>query len=164
MHHHGYLWTGPKERFDQEALRRPPYPAPPPAGSRPELIQRYREVATEFPTSDLPPLETAYWLIKPPSLVCGTWDEAKEAASWLGERLAEYAHRFTHDRDRDTSHLAALAISIAAQLESGADVSLGFYLERPSYLSLALVTCSPNRSMPQLQNRFRQSLTERRPQ
>ncbi|MEV6500920.1 hypothetical protein [Streptomyces prunicolor] len=28
--------------------------------------------------------------------------------------------------------------------------SYGFYLERPSYLSLALVTCSPNRAMPEL--------------
>ena len=35
-------------------------------------------------------------------------------------------------------------------LGSGADVSFGFYLERPSYLSLALVTCSPNRGNPEL--------------
>jgi hypothetical protein len=40
--------------------------------------------------------------------------------------------------------------SAAERLESGADVSLGFYLERPAYLSLALVTCSPNRSKPEL--------------
>lgn len=91
MHHHAYLWTGPKTRFDDEALRRPPHPDPPPAGSRPELIERYRQVAAEFRTSDLPPLETAYWLVKPRSLVRGTWEEAKEAAAWLGERLAEYA-------------------------------------------------------------------------
>lgn len=90
MHHHAYLWTGPKERFDDEALRRPPHPDPPPAGGRPELVERYRQVAAEFRTSDLPPLETAYWLVKPRSLVRGTWDEAKEAAAWLGERLAEY--------------------------------------------------------------------------
>jgi hypothetical protein len=52
VHHHGYLWTGPKERFDAEALRRPPHPEPPPAGSgKPELIQRYREVVAEFPVT-----------------------------------------------------------------------------------------------------------------
>ncbi|MGW4886239.1 hypothetical protein [Streptomyces murinus] len=150
MHHHGYLWTGPKERFDNEALRRPPRPEPPPAGSRPELIQRYREVAADFPTVDLPPLETAYWLIKPRSLVRGTWDEAKEAAAWLGEQLAEYAHRFAAERDRDTTRLAMLVNSVAERLGSGADVSFGFYLERPSYLSLAVVACSPNRSKPEL--------------
>ena len=150
MHHHGYLWTGPKQRFDQEALRRPPHPEPPPAGSRPELIQRHREVAAEFPTSDLPPLETAFWLVKPRSLVRGTWDEAKEAASWLGERLAESAPRFASEAQRDTTHLAMLVNSAAGRLESGTDVSLGFYLERPSYLSLAVVTCSPNRAIPEL--------------
>ncbi|MGW2847017.1 hypothetical protein [Streptomyces sp. NPDC001274] len=144
MHHHGYLWTGPKERFDQEALRRPPHPEPPPAGSRPELAHRYREVATEFPASDLPPLETAYWLVKPPSLVRGTWDEAKEAASWLGERLAAYAFRFAAETDRDTARLARLVYAAAEQLRSGADVSHGFYLERPAFLSLAVVTCTPN--------------------
>ncbi|WP_076972181.1 hypothetical protein [Streptomyces sparsogenes] len=148
MHHHGYLWAGPKERFDNEALRRPPHPEPPPAGSRPELIQRYREVATEFPTVDLPPLETAYWLIKPRSLVRGTWVEAKEAASWLDERLAEYAARFASERDRDTTRLAGLVDTAAEQLCTGADVSYGFYLERPSYLSLTVVTCSPNRALP----------------
>ncbi|MBZ9644430.1 hypothetical protein, partial [Streptomyces sp. PSKA30] len=147
---HGYLWIGAKERFDQEALRRPPYPEPPPAGSKPELIQRYREVAAEFPTIDLPPLETAYWLVKPRSLVCGTWDEPKEAAAWLGERLAEYAPRFASEWDRDIIRLAVLVNSSAERLESGTDVSLGFYLERPSYLSLALVACSPNRSKPEL--------------
>ncbi|KMS67330.1 hypothetical protein ACM01_43230 [Streptomyces viridochromogenes] len=150
MHHHGYLWTGPKERLDQEALRRPPHPEPPPVGSKPELIQRYREVAAEFPTVDLPPLETAYWLIKPRSLVRGTWAEAKEAAAWLGESLAEHAPRFAWERDRDTTRLAILVNSTAEQLDSGADVSFGFYLERPSYLSVAVVTCSPNRSKPEL--------------
>ncbi|MBO4258779.1 hypothetical protein GRC12_33670, partial [Streptomyces griseorubiginosus] len=44
--------------------------------------------------------------------------------------------------------LARLVVSAAEHLHSGADVSYGFYLERPSYLSLAVVTCSPNRALP----------------
>ncbi|MFJ9856204.1 hypothetical protein ACWEV9_08480 [Streptomyces albogriseolus] len=150
MHHHAYLWTGPKARFDDEALRRPPHPDPPPAGSRPELIERYRLVAAEFRTSDLPPLETAYWLVKPRSLVRGTWEEAKEAAAWLGERLAEYAPRFAAEHERDTARLARVVESAAERLHAGGDVSYGRYLERPSYLSLAVVTCSPNRAVPGL--------------
>ncbi|WP_406170778.1 hypothetical protein [Streptomyces sp. NBC_00996] len=149
-HHHGYLWTGPKQRFDQEALRRPPHPDPPPAGSRPELIQRYREVVAEFPSSDLPPLETAFWLMKSPSAVRGTWDEPKEAAAWLGDRLTEYAPRFDSAAERDIMRIALLMNSTMEQLSWGSDVSLGFYLERPLYLSLALVTCSPNRAAPDL--------------
>ncbi|SOD86303.1 hypothetical protein [Streptomyces sp. Ag109_G2-15] len=150
MHHHGYLWVGAKERFDQEALRRPPHPEPPPAGSKPELIQRYREVAAEFASVDLPPLETAYWLVKPRSLVRGTWGEAKDAAAWIGARVAEYAPRFASEGERHFIDLALLANSTAEKLSSGGDVSLGFYLDRPSYLSLAVVTCSPNRTKPEL--------------
>ncbi|GCB49100.1 hypothetical protein SNL152K_6433 [Streptomyces sp. NL15-2K] len=107
-------------------------------------------MVAEFPTADLPPIETAYWLIKPRSLVRGSWEEAKEAAAWLGETLAEYAPRFASERDRDTTRLAELVNTAAEQLHSGADVSHGFYLERPSYLSLAVVTCSPNRAIPEL--------------
>ncbi|MEU5525300.1 hypothetical protein ABZ759_32990 [Streptomyces sp. NPDC047860] len=150
MHHHAYLWAGPKTRFDDEALRRPPHPDPPPAGSRPELIERYRLVAAEFRTSDLPPLEAAYWLIKPRSVVRGTWTEAKDAAAWLGERLAEYAPRFAAEHDRDTARLARLVDSAAERLHAGGDVSYGHYLERPSYLFLAVVTCFPNRTTPEL--------------
>ncbi|MFJ4523105.1 hypothetical protein ACIP4Y_19470 [Streptomyces sp. NPDC088810] len=150
MHHHAYLWAGPKARFDEEALRRPPHPQPPPAESRPELVLRYREVTAEFPKSELPPLETAYWLVKPPSLVRGTWADPKAAAAWLHERLAEYAPRFASEAQRHGTRLSALVTSAAERLGSGGDVSLGFYLERPSYLSLALVTCSPNRQFPTL--------------
>ncbi|MCX4666757.1 hypothetical protein OG453_08745 [Streptomyces sp. NBC_01381] len=150
MHHHGYLWTGPKQRFDDEALRRPPPPQPPPDGGRPELIQRHREVQAEFPVVDLPPLETAYWLIKPEKLIRGTWEEPKEAADWLGERLVEYAPRFDSGSGREGARLAILVDSAAERLGWGGDVSHGCYLERPSFLSLALVCCSPNRFLPEL--------------
>ncbi|WP_073443073.1 hypothetical protein [Streptomyces yunnanensis] len=153
MHHHGYLWTGPKGHFDQEALRRPP-PSDPPLPPAPgntamqALADRYRQVAAEFPVSGLPPIETAHWLAKPPGLIRGTWEEPKEAAEWLGHRLAEYAPRFQSGRDQDTLCLAARVASVAGRLAWGGDVSLGFYLERPAFLSLAMVTCSPNHTAP----------------
>ncbi|MFF5857850.1 hypothetical protein ACFY8B_19815 [Streptomyces sp. NPDC012751] len=150
MHHHAYLWTGPKARFDQEALRRPPHPEPPPPGSGPELVQRYRAAAADFPASPLPPLETAHWLIKPHSLVRGTWSEPSAAGAWLGERLAEYAGRFASPAQCEGGRLAALVGSARERLAAGGDVSLGFYLERPAFLSLALVTCAPNRARPDL--------------
>ncbi|SCF69855.1 hypothetical protein GA0115256_115236 [Streptomyces sp. DconLS] len=150
MHHHGYLWTGPKARFDQEALRRPPHPEPPPPGSRPELIARYREVTGEFPVSDLPPLETAYWLLKPGSLVRGTWRSAQEAAAWIRRQLEGFAGRFAGEEQSDRVARDALVASVVERLGHGGDVSLGFYLERPAFLSLSLVTCSPNRARPEL--------------
>lgn len=150
MHHHGYVWTGPKQRYDDEALRRPPPPHSPPDGSRPDLVLRHREVKAEFPLVDLPPLETAYWLIKPEKLVRGTWEEPKVAADWLGERLGEYALRFDSEGGRDRGRLAMLVESAAEQLDQGRDVSHSCYLERPTFLSLALVCCSPNRYLPAL--------------
>lgn len=99
---------------------------------------------------DLPPLETAHWLIKPAKLVRGAWGEPKEAAEWLGRQLAEYAPRFSSESDRDSTRLALLVRSAADRLGRGGDVSHGFYLERPAFLSVALVTCSPNRAAPDL--------------
>lgn len=152
MHHHGYLWVGPKARFDDEALRRPPHPDPPPGDARPELVRRYREVAAEFPVVDLPPLETAYWLVKPHTLVRGSWADPQEAASWLGEQLGAYAHRFASgaERTRNTMHVAGVVQSAAERLGWGGDVALGFYLDHPAFLSLTLVSCSPHHSRPEL--------------
>ncbi|MEU9338203.1 hypothetical protein AB0D49_34490 [Streptomyces sp. NPDC048290] len=150
MHHHGYLWTGPKQRFDDEALRRPAHPVPPPAGARPELVQRYREVKAGFPVVELPPLETAHWLVKPAGQVRGTWAEPHAAARWLGARVAEYAPRFAAGPDRDRARLTALVGSAAARLGWGGDVSWGFYLEQPAFLYLSVVSCAPNRARPDL--------------
>ena len=54
------------------------------------------------------------------------------------------------EHDRDPVRLAQLVDSAAERLHAGGDVSYGHYLERPSYLALAVVTCSPNRSAPEL--------------
>ncbi|MFF8959019.1 hypothetical protein [Streptomyces sp. NPDC014894] len=151
MHHHGYLWTGPKQRFDEEALRRAPHPAGPVEGGSAEAGRRYREVRAGFSVVDLPPVETAYWLIKPRGLVRGSWDGPKGAAEWLGERLAEHAHRFAAEADRDGARVAGLVVAAAGRLARGGDVSHGFYLERPAFLSLAVVCCSPNRAAPELE-------------
>ncbi|MDT3396275.1 hypothetical protein RKE29_06420 [Streptomyces sp. B1866] len=150
MHHHGYLWVGPKQLFDEEALRRPPHPQPPSSGSRPELVRRYRDVVVAFPVSDLPPIETAHWLMKPRTSVRGTWQEPQAAAGWLRERLTEYAPRFTPGLPADGTCLTTLVDSAAQRVGWGGDVSLGYYLERPMFLSLALVTCSPNRAAADL--------------
>lgn len=76
--------------------------------------------------------------------------DPKAAVSWLSDRLTEYAPRFASESQRDCRRRRALVPSAHEQLASGGDVSLGFYLERPSFLSVALLTCSPNRAWPQL--------------
>ncbi|MFJ5111524.1 hypothetical protein ACIQAD_12900 [Streptomyces sp. NPDC088551] len=150
MHHHGYAWTGPKQRFDQDGFRRPPGLHPPPPDSRPELLQRCRDVAAAFPVSELPPIQTAHWLMKPPAAIRGTWEEPERAVAWMKKQLAAYATRFDSPVYQDSAHLTLVTDSAAERLGWGGDVSLGFYLERPAFLSLALVTCSPNRAAPAL--------------
>ncbi|MEV8015072.1 hypothetical protein AB0O76_01670 [Streptomyces sp. NPDC086554] len=149
MHHHGYAWLGERKQFDQEALRRPPHPDPPPVEGNAELLNRYREVQAEFPVVDLPPMGTAFWLIKPSKLVRGTWGRPKQAAEWLGERLAEHAPRFASPQDRDTTKLAVLVASAVERLSWGGDVSLGYYVGQTQFLSLAIVAC-PNRAEREL--------------
>ncbi|MFG2179532.1 hypothetical protein ACGFLS_12555 [Streptomyces abikoensis] len=149
MHVHGYLWTGEKAVFDKESVRRPPPSIAPAPTSPDEVRQRYREAVTAWRTTDVPPIETALWLLKPAKLVQGTWDEPKEAAEWLGKRLAEYAPRFASRHDQDATRLTALVLSTADRLAQGGDVSLGFYLRGALFLSTALVTCSRNRARPE---------------
>lgn len=132
--------------FDKESVRRPPPSLAPTATSPDEVQQRYQEAVAEWKTADVPPIETAYWLLKPARLIRGTWDEPKEAANWLGQQLAEHAPRFTSEHDRDTTRTVVLVASAAERLALGGDVSLGFYLRGALFLSVALVTCSPNRA------------------
>ncbi|MET7935295.1 hypothetical protein [Streptomyces sp. NPDC005322] len=148
MHIHAYSWLGEKELFDREALRRlPDRPRPP---VTPEDEEYYRTLIDAFRRSELPPLETANWLLKTPGLIRATFDEPKDAAAWLGRELTEHAPGFLSHQEADTARLSRLVTTAAERLAHGGDVSFGFYLGRTSFLSLALVTCSPNHWSPDL--------------
>ncbi|MEV6777581.1 hypothetical protein [Streptomyces syringium] len=149
MHHHGYAWLGEKKTFDKESLRRPPGQAPT-ATSTQDVLDRYRDAVSEFPTSTVPPLQTAHWLMKPASMVRGTWEEPNKAGDWLGLQLAEFAPRFTTVAEREVTRLAVLVKASVERLMWGGDVSLGHYLTGTVFHSVALVTCSPNRVSPDL--------------
>ncbi|MBT2386949.1 hypothetical protein [Streptomyces sp. ISL-11] len=155
MHIHGYSWVGEKRTFDDEALRRPPHPDPPPVPRKGDaaahrLAERFREVAAEFAVTGIPPLQTAHWLIKPASMIRGTWEEPKEAGEWLGLQLAEFAPRFASGGERKVTRLLFLVGAAVERLTWGMDVSLGHYLKGTVFHSVALVTCSPNLSAPDL--------------
>ncbi|MFT2019698.1 hypothetical protein ACMA1D_28265 [Streptomyces sp. 796.1] len=98
----------------------------------------------------MPPIETALWLLKPPRLIRSTCPHPQEAANWLGQQLTAHAPRFASPHDSHTRWLAALNTSTTEQLTRGSDVSLGFYLRGALFLSVALVTCTPNRTKPEL--------------
>ncbi|MFI1830954.1 hypothetical protein ACH41E_31605 [Streptomyces sp. NPDC020412] len=155
MHHHGYAWVGEKRAFDDEAVRRPPHPHPPPDVAHGDavaqrLLDRHREVVKEFAVTSLPPIQTAHWLLKPAAAVRGTWADPEVAGAWLADRLAEYAPRFAHESERDPARLARLARTAVERSGWGGDVSLGHYLAGTLFHSVALVACSPNRTDPAL--------------
>ncbi|GAA0408395.1 hypothetical protein [Streptomyces luteireticuli] len=150
MHFHGYQWVGDKADFDKERLRRPPSLVEPTVTSPPEVLERYREAVAEWPVTGVPPLETAYWLIKPAKLIRGTWDHPKRAADWAVDRLVEYAPRLASLADRNRARCEWMARYITHTLVDGQDVSVGYYLARPQFLSLAVVACSPNRALAEL--------------
>lgn len=150
MHFHGYSWVGDKAVFDKESIRRPPSSVEPTPTSPPDVVERYREAVMEWRATGVPPLETAYWLLKPAKLIRGTWQHPKQAATWLSEQLDEYVPRFVSQADRNPIRLADKGSYATKTLGWGMDVSLGFYLGRPLFLSLAVVTCSPNRAIPEV--------------
>ncbi|MER6719284.1 MULTISPECIES: hypothetical protein [Streptomyces] len=150
MHHHGYAWVGEKKVFDNESIRRPPLEHAPPVGAEEALRERYRNAVADFPATGVPPVQTAHWLMKPASMVRGTWEEPKEAGEWLGLQLAEFAPRFAGEADREVTRLVLLVKAAVERLAWGGDVSLGHYLKGTVFHSVALVTCSPNRSGPDL--------------
>ncbi|MQS39357.1 hypothetical protein [Streptomyces katsurahamanus] len=149
MHIHGYAWLGEKQMFDKESVRRPPG-EPPSASSPVDVLDRYRQAVAEFPTTAVPPIQTAHWLMKPASMVRGTWEEPKEAGEWLGLQLAELAPRFADRSEREAARLATVGRAAVERLTWGGDISLGHYLTGAVFHSLALVTCSPNRTAPGL--------------
>ncbi|MEU4179352.1 hypothetical protein [Streptomyces sp. NPDC026589] len=149
MHHHGYAWVGEKAMFDKESVRRPPGEAPTPTSEQ-EVHHRYREAVAAFPSPETPPIQTAHWLMKPSSTIRGTWEEPKEAGAWLGRQLAEFAARFASPQEREATRLLLLVKAAVERLAEGDDVSLGHYLRGTVFHSVALVTRSPNRSVPGL--------------
>ncbi|TSB19409.1 hypothetical protein OG422_13450 [Streptomyces sp. NBC_01525] len=136
--------------FDREGFRRPPPPMEPVATCPPDVVERYRRAAVEWRTGEVPPIEVALWLTKPAGQVRGTWREPAEAADWLGGQLASYAPRFASAQDRDGERLARWVGAAADRLARGLDVVHGVYLGRPLFLSLGVVTCSPNRARNEL--------------
>ncbi|MFD7899230.1 hypothetical protein [Streptomyces sp. NPDC059743] len=126
QHIHGYSWLGEKSSFDKESERRPESPA--------------------FAHSELPPIQTGNWLLKPVALIRGTWEEPKEAGEWLGRQLDEFAPRFAFDRERDAERLGQLVRAAVERVGWGGDVSYGHYLRGSVFHSLALVTCRPSRA------------------
>ncbi|MBH5335422.1 hypothetical protein IHE55_11675 [Streptomyces pactum] len=128
MHHHGYVWLGSGHDLNKDGPRRPAHP--------------------DFGSTTVVPLEVAHWLLKPPSFIRGTWTAPAAAVAWFERQVREHAPSFTSGHERDRS---AGVIGTAAETAAGGrDVVGGWYLAGQRFLSVCLVTCSPNRTRPDI--------------
>ncbi|MEU9603155.1 hypothetical protein [Streptomyces sp. NPDC048057] len=125
-HHHGYTWLGSGFDLHQDGPRRAVHPT--------------------FATNPLPPLEVAHWLLKPASLVRGTYDGPREAAEWFAAQVRPHAATFATQPDPFT--IDDRIPAIAEQVADGADVVGGWWLTGQRFLSVTLVACSPHRLRP----------------
>lgn len=111
----------------------------------------------------MPPIQTAHWLMKPPSTIPGTREEPKEAGEWLGLQLAEFAPRFASPQEADAIHLVVLVRAAVERLTWGGDVSLGHYLSGTVFHSTRMPSSSrTERSSSGVGEARRPGLTARR--
>ncbi|MER5771013.1 hypothetical protein [Streptomyces sp. NPDC001985] len=129
-HWHGYgPWTGSRDTYAQEALRRP--------GSHPEDPH-----TRAFIASPLPPMQTGHWLLRTGQTTPDrTWSALSQALAWLAEIHAAHP---PHGRYPGVDIKLAHARDA---LPRGTDVVWVHYTRTQHLVSLSVVCC-PQRFHP----------------
>lgn len=155
-HYHGYgPWIGTPESYHKEGNRRPPHPDPP-VSQGPEdkaaerVLARYREVAAEFPTSDLPPMMTGHWLMKRSQAARDrTWTDPAVALEWMTQNYRAHPPFEREDGRRAYESLDVKRDYVIRVLPGGVDVTWAYYNRAGNIVSMSVVCC-PNRHHPDL--------------
>ncbi|WP_260867263.1 hypothetical protein [Streptomyces sp. SAJ15] len=100
--------------------------------------------------SKVVPLELAHWLLKPASLIQGTWNEPMEATDWFRAHVRMYAPSFASEHHRDETRLTERISRAVEAMRNGEDVAGGWYLTGQGFLSVCLIACSPHRMRPDI--------------
>jgi len=124
MHYHGYLWQGSGE--ERQFRVSETYPEHP-----------------DFGLSPLPPQRVCWWLLKPASMVEGTWESPGEAVAWLADRYAAVFPRIRTDRPEWYAPRARQGFWMDS-LEQGTDLVCAHWLQGGEGFTAAVVCC-PNR-------------------
>ncbi|MEU2062328.1 hypothetical protein [Streptomyces sp. NPDC013455] len=156
-HFHGYgPWIGSPDSYHREGDRRPPHPDPPapPASDEDKaairILQRYREVMAEFPTSNLPPMMSGHWLMKRNQAAHErTWTDATAALDWMVKHFLDNPPMQREDGRQAYASLDTRREYVLDVLPVGVDVSWVYYNRPGNIVSLNLVCC-PNRHHPDL--------------
>ncbi|MFJ4594362.1 hypothetical protein [Kitasatospora sp. NPDC088861] len=125
MHFHGYEWAGDGRLLAKEPERRP--------------IE-----AARFGLSELPPMMTGWWLLRPAAQVRGTWETAAGAANWLAERYEEHTPGGDPQLPFEARRLRAVE-----QLEGASDVVWSRWVSDSRWSGHYVIAC-PNRIWPDI--------------
>ncbi|MFF3557141.1 hypothetical protein ACWD4V_07550 [Streptomyces tsukubensis] len=156
-HWHGCgPWIGPSKAYGQEGGRRPPHPNGAPSvldlenKQQVDLLNRYREAASEFQNGDVPPTMTGYWLMKK-HLASGerTWSDLGAALAWLTKVYEANPPFERADGLKAYSSLEEKLEYAEDVLPRGVDVSWVHYLASENLASFSVVCC-PNRFHPDI--------------
>ncbi|MFI5803139.1 hypothetical protein [Streptomyces sp. NPDC051561] len=115
-----------------------------------QVFDRWHEVKREFPTTDLPPIQTGHWLIRrnraSPER---TWVVVEGAVAWLTE-----AYKATPPFSRTDGKQAYVSLEehqaqALERLPLGTDV-LWVHYTQAKHLFSAAVVCCPNHFFPEI--------------
>ncbi|MFE4977594.1 hypothetical protein ACFRAR_36490 [Kitasatospora sp. NPDC056651] len=123
MHFHGYEWAGDGRLLAKESERRP-------------------VDGSGFRLSELPPMMTGWWLLRPAAQIRGTWETATEATEWLANRYEEQTP------NGDTwLPIPTRRRHTAAQLAQGLDAVWSRWTSDSRWSGHYVIVC-PNRAWP----------------
>jgi hypothetical protein len=137
-HWHGYgPWTGGRDTYGQEHLRRP--------GREPGDPQ-----TQAFLSSTLPPMMTGHWLMRRAQTAPErTWNDVADALGWLGKTHADAPPTTRPDGSPAYLTLEGKLAYARKVLPHGVDVAWVYYLASRNLISYSVVCC-PNRLHPAL--------------
>ncbi|MFI7086969.1 hypothetical protein ACIBUR_25655 [Streptomyces anulatus] len=129
-HWHGYgPWTGSRDAYGQEALRRPG-------------VELNSEQTRAFVAATLPPLMTGHWLMRQNQTATDrTWTRVVGAVTWL---KSTYEANPPAERDDGGRAYVTLEHKIAHAMDSlprGVDVCWVHYTKSQSLISFSVVCC-----------------------
>lgn len=130
-HYHGYgPWTGSREEFAKEALRRP--------GKHPQ-----DEATQNFLRGSMTPVQLGHSLLRKDQTTRGrTWTDVADALDWLSKTYVG------HPPTGDELALETKLPHAEEALTLGSDVNWAYYT-RGQFVSFCVIAC-PNRFFPNI--------------
>ncbi|MFD3910908.1 hypothetical protein [Streptomyces sp. NPDC058603] len=137
-HWHGYgPWTGSRDTYGQEGLRRP--------GAHPN-----DEQTRAFLASTMPPMQTGHWLMRRSQTSADrAWTDLADAVNWLKRTYGANLPVEREDSKQAYIDLDTKADYAEGALSRGSDAVWVHYTKSSNLVSFSVVCC-PHRFLPRI--------------